>query len=194
MQVKLIFTLPSFWKREQQIATPATSYAALASFSALGIPVLPFTARSRRVLGRPRIFPPLLATVIDAVFATVPDLIHLISVFPITLNYINVNIWVHVSPVLVSSVIRVFIFDVFFFFLAKWDVMSPFDFELRARCMIASCFSTGEVCAMTCPSSTSLKYKVEYNWSKLQCISSITPLKGRVYIPGGSFCFWCHIL
>lgn len=60
--------------------------------------------------------------------------------------------------------------------------MSPFDFELRARCMIASCFSTDKICVMTRPSSTSLKYKAEYNWSKLQCILSITPLSGRVYI------------
>ena len=79
--------------------------------------------------------------------------------------------------------------------------MSPFDFELRARCKIASCFlqarsscflqarSSCFLQAMSCPSSTSLKYKVEYNWSKLQCISSITPLNGRVYIPGGSFFF-----
>lgn len=48
--------------------------------------------------------------------------------------------------------------------------MSPFDFELRARCMIASCFSADKICVMTRPSSTSLKYKAEYNWSKLQCI------------------------
>ena len=39
--------------------------------------------------------------------------------------------------------------------------MSPYDFELRARCMIASSFSTGEICVMTRPSSTSLKYKAE---------------------------------
>ena len=69
--------------------------------------------------------------------------------------------------------------------------MSLFDLELRARCMIASCFPTGEFCVMTSFSCTSLKHKAENNWSKLY--RSKTALNERAY-PGVSFCFSSHIL
>ena len=81
---------------------------------------MPFTGRSKRVMGRPRIVAPLLARVVDSLLATVPDLIHLISVFcdNIKLHFFHVKI--------ISLFLQRLTIIFLIFFIAQFNYISLF--------------------------------------------------------------------